>query len=220
MKRLSTTLSAVLVAFGTLFATAYADVKVASVNMAELNIMYYKRAEAQANLSKQEATVREEIKQRQDKVKSFNDEAQKLQAQYDPTLSETAQKTLREKAAAIKNEFDAAQDELKTFVQRRQAALREIVRREQLLIAKDLHDTVAAVAAEGGYDLVIDSSAVSAATGYRVVPFVKPEMDITSAVLARLNADAPADFDPKAEMERVRAASGLAPEGAEAPAAE
>lgn len=216
MKRFITTLSALVLALTSLAATARADVKVATVNMAELNIKYYKRAESQALLNKQEATAREEVQQRQEKLRSLNEEAQKLQAQFDPTLSESAQKSLREKAAAIKNEFDAAQEELKTFAQRRQVALREIVRREQQLIAKDMQDAVTAVSAEGGYDIVLDVSAVSA-TGYRAVPFAKPEMDITAAVLARLNADAPADFDPNAEMERVRAAAGLAPE---APAAQ
>lgn len=214
MKRLTTTLSAIFVAFGTLLTTAQAEIKVASVNMVELNIMYYKRAEVQESLRKQEEAVKAEIKQRQEKVIALNEEAKKLNDQADPTLSEAAMKTLREKAAAIKNEFEAAQEELKTFVQRREVALREIVRREQLLLAQALQNAVNEAAAEGGYDIVIDASALSAASGSRAFPFVKPELDITETVLKRLNADAPADFDPKAELERVRAGV-VAPASAE-----
>lgn len=212
MKKFITTLSALVVAFAAFASTAQAEIKVATVNIAELNIKYYKRAESQQNLNKEESAARQKIAARQEKLQAINEEAQQLQKQFDPTLSEAAQKKLRERAVAIKTEYDAAQEDLKNFAQRIQASLRELVRREQLLIAKDLQDAVSAVAAEGGYDLVVDVSAVSA-TGYRVVPFAKPELDITAAVLKRLNADAPADFDPEAEFERVRAAAA-------APAAE
>ena len=211
MKRFTTTLSALAVAFAALAATAQAEVKIASVNMAELSVMFYKRVEAQASINKQEEEVRREINERQEKLRKLHEDAQQLQRQYDPTLSESATKSLREKAVAIKSEYEAAQEEFKTFVQRRQVALREIVRREHSLISAELHEAVAAVAAEGGYDLVVDVSAVSPTSGYRVVPFAKPELDISSAVLKKLNADAPADYDAQAELQRARAAAGAAP---------
>lgn len=207
MKKFITTLATLAVAFSTMAATAQAEVKVASVDMSELHIMFYKRVEVETSLRKQEAAIQEEINVRQEKLRKLSEDAQQLQKQYDPTLSEAATKSLREKAAAIKNEFDAAQEELKTFVQRRQLSFNEIVRRELALLSKELHDAVAKVAAEGGYDIVVDSSAVSQTPGGRVFPFVTPTMDISPAVLKILNADAPADFDPQAELQRVRGAA-------------
>ena len=211
MKRLPITLSALLVAFGAMVTTAKADVKVASVNMTELNVMFYKRVEAEANLKKQEAEIKEEINTRADAVRKLAEDFDKTQKQLDPTLSDQAQRQLREKIASLKNELEAKQEELKTFVQRREVAFREVVRRELALLASELHNTVAAVAAEGQYDLVIDSSAMSAQPGARVYPYVKPELDISPAVLKRLNADAPADFNAQAELERVRGAAPEAP---------
>lgn len=211
MKRFTTTLSTVFVALSALVATAQAEIKVASVNMQELNIMFYKRVEVEASLKKQETAIQEEVTARQEKVRKLGEEMQQLQKQYDPTLSEAATKTLRDKAAAIKVEFEAAQEELKTFVQRRQVAFREIVRREIALLAKDLHDAVSSVAAEGGYDVVVDASAMSAQPGARVFPYLKAEMDISPSVLKKLNADAPAGFDPQAELQRVRGAAAAAP---------
>ena len=216
MKRLPITLSALLVAFGAMVTTAKADVKVASVNMTELNVMFYKRVEAEANLKKQEAEIKEEINTRADAVRKLAEDFDKTQKQLDPTLSDQAQRQLREKIASLKNELEAKQEELKTFVQRREVAFREVVRRELALLASELHNTVAAVAAEGQYDLVIDASAMSAQPGARVYPYVKPELDISPAVLKRLNADAPADFNAQAELDRVRGGAA-APE---APAAQ
>ena len=211
MKRFTTTLSSLAVALAAFVATAQAEVKIATVNMSELSVMFYKRAETQASINKQVEAVRQEVATRQEKVRSLNEELDKLAKQFDPTLAESSQRSIREKAVAIKTEFDAAVEELKTFEQRRQVALREIIRREQSLISKELHDTVAAVAAEAGYDLVLDVSAVSPTTAYNVIPFAKPEMDISAAVLKKLNADAPADFDAEAELQRARAAAGAAP---------
>ena len=211
MKRLPITLSALLVACGAMVSTAKADIKVASVNMNDLNVMFYKRVEAEASLKKQESEIKEEINTRAEVVRNLGEELQKLNKQADPTLSEAAMKQLREKIASLQNEFSAKQEELKTFVQRREVAFREVVRRELALLANELHNTVAAVAAEGQYDLVIDSSAMSAQPGARVYPYVKPELDISPAVLKRLNADAPADFNAQAELDRVRGAAPEAP---------
>ena len=202
MKKFCTTVSVLAALFGAMVATAQAEVKVASVNMTELNIMFYKRVDVEASLKKQENTIKDEIASRQEKVKALVEEAQKLQKQMDPTLSEAAVKKLREQAASINNELTAEQEELKTFVQRRQIAL---------------HETVQAVARENGYDVVIDSSAINGVSGYRVFPYVKPEMDITPLALKKLNAGAPAGFDAQAELERVRGAAQQQQEQQEQP---
>lgn len=207
MKRITTTLSAIFVACAGLFSTAQAEVKVATVDMTNLNIMYHKRVETQASLDKQMAELRKEVASRQEKARSLAEELQKIQKSVDPTLSESAIATLRSKAQATKNEYDAAVQDAQTFAQRREAAFREIVRRELTLIAQDMHAAVEAVAAENGYDVVLDSSAISQAPSGRVFPYVKPALDITPAVLKRLNADAPADFDAQAELQRVRGAA-------------
>ena len=218
MKRFPITLSALLVAFGAMVSTAKADIKVASVKMDELNVMFYKRVEAEASLKKQEADIKDEINARAEGVRKLQEEYQALQKQADPTLSEAAMKTLREKAASLQNELAAKQEELKTFVQRREVAFREVVRRELALLANELHKTVEEVAAEGQYDLVIDASAMSAQPGARVYPYVKPSLDISPEVLKRLNAGAPADFNAQAELDRVRGGAVAAP--AETPAAQ
>ena len=173
--------------------------------MTKLNIMFHKRVSAETELKQEEDKIKEEVRQRQEKLKSLDEEAKKIASQNDPTLSEAAAKKLRERFASVSNQFKAAQEEYNTFIQRRQVAFQEMVRRSLSIIAKELHDAVAAVAADGKYDVVIDSSAVSAQPGGRVYPYVNPALDITPLVRERLNADAPAGFDAQAELDRVTA---------------
>lgn len=200
-------MSAIFVAAAAMLATAQAEVKIASVNITELNLMFYKRVQVEDSLKKQRDDIQQELSVRQEKVRALGEELQKLQKQMDPTLSESARNAIREKAAFAKNEYDAAAQEMQTFLQRRQVAFNEIVRRELALLFQELHAAVKEVAAEGGYDVVVDASAVSQTPAGQVFPYVKPSLDISPAVLRRLNADAPADFDPQAELQRARSAA-------------
>lgn len=211
MKRFTTTLSAIAIACAALGATAQAEIKVASVNMTELNLMFYKRADAEATIRKHDAEIKQQIAERQQHVRKLAEDIQKTQKSLDPTLSDKEVTAVRSKLASMKNEYDAAAQEYQTFLQRRQVAFNEIVRRELSIVSQELHAAVEAVAAEGGYDLVVDSSAISQAPAGKVFPYVKPTLDISPAVLKRLNANAPADFDPQAELQRSRSAAPAVP---------
>ncbi len=204
MKKFATTLSVLAVVISSLVATAAAEVKIASVNMSELHIMFYKRVDAENDLRKQIDAIREEITTRQEKVKALEQKLVGIQKQADPTLSEAATKKLREQFSSVKNEYDAERQEFDTFVKRRQLAINDMRLRMTALLAREMHEVVQTVAAEEGVDFVIDSSATSQTPGGRVFPYVKPSMDISEKVIKRLNADAPAGFDAQAELQKVR----------------
>lgn len=207
MKKFATTLSVLAVAVSSLVATAAAEVKIASVNMSELHIMFYKRVDAENDLRKQVDAIREEITTRQEKVKALEQQLVNIQKQADPTLSDAKTKELREQYSAVKNEFDAERQEFETFVKRRQLAINDMRARMGALLSREMHEVVQAVAAEEGVDFVIDSSAFSQQPGGRVFPYVKPSTDISEKVIKRLNADAPAGFDAQAELQKVRNAA-------------
>ena len=194
------------VVVGSLASLASAEVKIASVNMSELHIMFYKRVDAENSLRKQTEAVREEIVQRQEKVKALGQQMLSIEKQADPTLSEAAVKKLREQYSSVKNEYEAELREYETFVKRRQLLLNDVRARESMLLLREMSEVVRAVAAEEGLDIVLDSSAISQTLGGSGFPYVKPSMDITEKVLKRLNADAPDDFDAQAELQRFRAA--------------
>lgn len=174
--------------------SALADVKVASVDITKLYTMFHKRVQTENSLKAEIEKINKELVERQEKLKQMDEELKKINAQYDPTLSEAAVKKLRERAASATNRLKAEAEEYKTFEQRRQVAFEEMRRRALAILNKELRETVGVVAAEGKYDLVVDAGST---------PYVNPELDITPLVLKRLNADAPEGFDAQAEYDRV-----------------
>ncbi len=203
-------ISTIAVAACALAATAQAELKIASVNVTELYTMFHKRFNVETLLKEQEATIKSEIKTREDKLKALQEESKKIRDRYDPSLSESATKKLRDELSAKTNEIQAASQELQTFAQRRSLAFREMHRREMIALLQEVQSVIADVTGKGGYDLVIDSSATTSQLSTRVFPYVKSTFDITPEVLKQLNAGAPEGFDPKAELERLYGA-GSAP---------
>ena len=103
-------------------------------------------------------------------------------------------------------------------MQRRSLAFRELFRRDMVLLFNEVQKTIEDVATASGYDLVIDSSATNANPGTKIFPYVKSTFDITPEVLKKLNAGAPAGFDPKAELQRLYGSSAIPGQPAAEPA--
>lgn len=201
--KFKTIITTVAVTLSALIATAQAEVKIASVNVTEVYTMFYKRFDTEVRLKAEEAKIKEEIKQREDKLRALQEEDKKIIAKNDPSLSEAQVKKLREQHNIKLNEIQAAQQELQTHVQRRSLAFKELFRRDMALLFNEVQQAITDCATQGGYDLVIDSSATNSTTGMKVFPHVKSTFDITPEVLKHINAGAPAGFDPKAELQRL-----------------
>ena len=203
-------ISAIAVSLCALVSTAKADLQVAAINQGEAITSFHKTFAMQDRLQKQFTTIQEDIKTRQEKLQALQKEDEKIRAKFDPSLTESARRKLQEEHSAKLNEIQSYEQELRTFVQRREATFKELQTHELSAILKEVQESVDAVAAEKGVDMLIDSTAVSAA-GTRVFPYVKPTMDITPDVIRALNRTAPKDFNLEAEKQK-RA-------GAQAPAA-
>lgn len=201
--KFQTIITTIVVTLCAMVATAQAEIKVAAVNVTELYTMFYKRFDTEVRLKEEEAKIKAEIKQREDKLRALQEEDQKIQKQYDPSLSESQVKKLRDQHNLKVNEIQAAQQELQTYVQRRSLAFKEMFRRDMALLFNEVQQAITDCATQRGFDLVIDSSATNSTTGMKVFPLVKDTFDITPEVLKHINAGAPAGFDPKAELQRL-----------------
>ena len=84
-----------------------AEIKVASVNVTETYTMFYKRFNTEEELQKQAATIRAELKERQDKLQNLQEEAKAIAAQNDPSLSEAKVSKLREEYNRKVNQLQA-----------------------------------------------------------------------------------------------------------------
>ena len=204
-----TIITTIAVTLCAMVATAQADLKVATVNVTELYTLFYKRFDTEVRLKDEEAKIKAEIKTREDKLRALQEEDQKIQKQYDPSLSESQVKKLRDQHNIKMNEIQAAQQELQTYVQRRSLAFKELFRRDMALLFNEVQQTISDIASQGGYDIVLDSSAQNASTGIKIFPYVKSSFDITPEVLKTLNAGAPEGFDPKAELKRLYGSSAI-----------
>ena len=204
-----TIISTIVVTLCAMVATAQAELKVAAVNVTELYTMFYKRFDTEVRLKDEEAKIKAEIKTREDKLRALQEEDQKIQKKYDPSLSESQVKKLRDQHNIKVNEIQAAQQELQTYVQRRSMAFKELFRRDMALLFNEVQQAISDCASKGGYDVVIDSSATNSTTGMKVFPYVKSSFDITPEVLKHINAGAPAGFDPKAELQRLYGSTAI-----------
>ncbi len=204
-------ISTIVLAACAFAATAQAELKIASVNVTDLYTKFHKRFTAENELKDHEAKIRAELKVREDKLKTLREEDKKITGRYDPSLSEAATKKLRDEHAAKLNEIQAATQEYETFKQRRSLAFREMHHRTIVVLLQEVQAVINDVTSKGGYDLVIDSGAKTPQLGTDIFLYVKSSYDITPEVLKQLNADAPADFDPVAELKRLNGQPAATP---------
>ncbi len=206
-----TIISTIAVTLCAMVATAQAELKVATVNVTELYTLFYKRFDTEVRLKDEEAKIKAEIKVREDKLRALQEEDKQIQKKYDPSLSQAQVKKLSDQHNIKMNEIQAAQQELQTYVQRRSLAFKELFRRDMALLFNEVQQTISDIASQGGYDVVLDSSAQNATTGIKIFPYVKSSFDITPEVLKALNAGAPEGFDPKAELQRLYGTPSVTP---------
>lgn len=207
-------ISTVVVSLCALVSTVRAELKVASINQGEVISSFHKTFAMRDRLQKQLTTIQEEIKVRQEKLAALKKEDEKICQRLDPSLTDAARRKVQEEHNAKLNEIQAMEQDLRSHAQRREAAFKEIQLHELSAILKEVQENIDTIAAEKGVDLLIDSSAISSATGIpmRTFPYVKPTMDITPDVIQTLNRTAPAGFNLEAELQKARNASG-APAG-------
>ncbi len=204
-----TTFTGMLLAACAFVSTAQAELNIAAVNMQDLYKSFYKRIEAEKRLNETKTTIEEDMRARAEKLKKLGEELNAIRKKKDPSLSQAAIKKIEAEFTAKLNQAQASEQEFNNFRERRELAFKEMQRREILLLLQDIQKLVDEAAGAGNYDLVINSGAASPPLGTMVFPFVKKSLDITPEMIKKLNKDAPAGYDPQAELQRAN--GGAAP---------
>lgn len=197
-----------------------ADVKIATVDMdvvilahpkTETNREEVARVEAEAEADRNQA--RGEIEALAAKLKD-----QVRQAQM-PTLADEARAKARAEAEKLRTELqdriDAARDAEAAAVSR--------IRREALArfgeVQRDIDEKIAALAAEKGLDLVLDSAAMRTGLPLPVVAWSSPALDLTDEAIAAVGGsrEAAEELVARGAAARVlpEAASGAGADGPE-----
>lgn len=195
-------ISTVAVTLAALVSAAYADIKLASVDVNLVYTKYYKRFDTEVRLKEAMEEIRGEVQKRQQEIQKLSEEFEALRAKHDPSRSQKEIDALRKQLEEKRAVIITKQEELKQYAQTRESAFQELYRRDISVLFADVQKCLEEEAAKGGYDLVIDSSAMNSAPRTKVFPHVNKAFDITPQLVKKINADAPAGFDPDAELKK------------------
>jgi outer membrane protein len=193
MKRVLIQLAAAALLLSLTAAPAWAQTRIATVDLRKIVENYWKTKQANDVLQERADDLKKERRELADELKKANDDYNQLLEDANDQAVSPEERDKRKAAADdkykdIKNREDAYQQ----FEREMQTTLLEQQRRMHNNIINEIRDAVAARGKSAGYGMVIDVSAQTPSET-PIVLYNNNENDLTDAVLAQLNAGAPAD---------------------------
>ena len=183
-----------LLTLGLMSTTAFAQAKIATVDLRKLFDNYWKTKQADAALKDRAAELDKEYKTLREDFNKLKEEAQKFVASANDLAVSEDEREKRKKTAETKlRELKEQDDNIVKFERSAKTSLDEQSRRMRGLILEEIRNLVNAKAKTGGFTLVVD---VAAETGNNtpIVLYTNGENDLTTDILKQLNLAAPADF--------------------------
>jgi Skp family chaperone for outer membrane proteins len=189
---------------------ATADLKIAVVDLGKTFDNYYKTKDASSRIEEKKNAFQKEYQDLVSEYQHMSDDGQKLQDRSkDQTLSQAARddatKALQQKVQDLQN-MQRKIEEMKT--ERSREIQDEIVRRHKEIV-DEIAKVIVDYSSPQGYDLVLDKSTSSSASGAPFVLFSSSKLiDITNDIVTKLNSTQPAGGTPATTAP---APSGTAP---------
>ena len=165
-----------------------AQQKIAVVDMDKLFREYYKTKIVEANLKRQADIYKEYSIRLQEEIKRLRAQFIELRdAALNVVLTEASRESKRLAAKDKYAEITVKENELKNYNREKQAQLRDDQDKQRTKILNDIKAVIQNRAVLGGYNMVLDSKALSI-SGLPVVVYSEKAADITDSVLKELNA--------------------------------
>jgi len=172
---------------------AWAQGRIATIDLVKVLDKYWKREQAEAVLKERLADMEKEFKNMGTDFNKAKDEYQKDLAGANDQAVCQEERDKRKRAAEDKLKYLRDQeDTMRQYRAQATATLDEQGRRMRENILGEIRTLVNAKAKTAGYAMVVDTSADSA-KGTPIVLFNTGENDITETILSQLNSTAPAD---------------------------
>jgi len=169
--------------------------KIATVDMRKLFDGYWKTKQAETALNERKAELDKEDQGFIDDLKKARDEYQKLLDVANDQAVSADERDKRKQVAADKyKQIKDSETTIVQFERQAQATLGEQSQRMRANILNEIKTAVAARAKAAGCAMVVDSASDSI-NQTPVVLYNNGENDLTTAVLAQLNAGAPLDLN-------------------------
>lgn len=178
---------------------ASAQQKMATIDLRKVFDNYWRTKQADASLKDQAADLEKERKIMMDQFQKGDERYKKLVDGANDQALSSAERDKRKKDA--ENELLGLRDmeaRIKQFDNTSRTTLGEKQRRMRDNILQEIRDTVKAAVKKSGHTLVIDSAAETV-NGTPIVLFNANTDDLTDAVLAQLNINAPATTPAKSD---------------------
>ena len=174
--------------------TAFAQTRIATVDLSGTFTNYYKFKLAQAAIQDRATGYSKDDASMRDDLKKGGDEYQLLLQQANDQAVSAEERDHRKQAAAEK--LKKLQDSQAAIEQYERTAQTTLANQRQQMrdkILAEIQNVINEKAKAGGYALVIDKSA-QATSLTSVLAYSVPEIDLTADVLKQLNAGAPIDI--------------------------
>jgi outer membrane protein len=181
--------------------SAWAQGRIATVDLRKLFDNYWKTKQADAALKDRAAEIEKDHKTMLDDWSKSKDEYQTLLSEANNQTLSLEEREKRKKSAEDKlKQIKDAGDAIGQYERQARTTLDEQTKRMRSSIVEEIRTTVKGKATAAGYALVLDTTAESVMLA-PVVLYCNNENDITDAVLAQLNAGAPAEL-PKPDEKK------------------
>ena len=161
--------------------TAFADMKIATVNMVDLVKLHPSYESNKALLKSTDKDYKDRLDRRQDEIKAIADEGKKAQEDLsNPMLSASAKAAAQKKLEGVQRRYIAARQDMEAEVRRYQNELADLEARLMKLLTEEIRAKIAAYAKENGYDMIMDST---------MLAFSKESLEVTDDILRAMNVD-------------------------------
>jgi outer membrane protein len=172
---------------------ASADLKIAVVDLSQAFDQYYVTKEAQAKLKEKQDSYQKEIQGKIADYQRMGQEADALQkAADDQTLSAAARQDKATALNAKKQDLVNLGNQIQEDRTERTREIQEELFRRHKEIVDQISKVITDYSGPQGYDLVIDKSSASAASGVSIVLYNSSKLiDITADIITLLNKTAP-----------------------------
>jgi outer membrane protein len=174
--------------------SAFAQTKIATVDLRKLFDNYYKTKLAQANIQERASQLDKDDKSMKDDLKKGGDDYQKLVAQANDQALSADERDRRKQSADDKlKQLQSSKAAIEQFERQAQTTLGEQRQRMRDNILTEIKAAVNARAKAAGDTLVFDTAAETV-NGTMAVVYTNGENDMTADILSQLNAGAPIDL--------------------------
>ncbi len=176
-------------------ASAQQRLKIATVDMERLFNEYHKTAEVQRDINIERARIQKDNNNKLSGIREIDAKLQEIRDKLaGGEVGEKQRRSLNDQSRELQQDGKSKERERTEFLERRNRALTEKMRKKMRGILVTIQRSVSERAKEGNYDFILDSSGKS----NQGIPFVihaRETTDLTDSLLKEINEDTEEDAD-------------------------